>query len=120
MHIDICGLNFRLTDAIARHIQRRVRLALGWASDSVAGAMVRVGDTNGHRGGVDKCCHIVVWLRSRRTLSGRAVDRDLYAAVDGAAARLRRSLRKELGRRRTLERESGILRPLRLDGRARV
>ena len=51
--------------------------------------IVRLWDINGTRGGVDKACRVVVWLRGRGTIVVEAVDRDLYAAIDAAAAKLR-------------------------------
>src|SRR5688572_19150419 len=105
--MDVCALNFKLTTAIERHVKDRIRLALGVAgvAAAVAGAMVRLRDINGDRGGVDKACRIVVWLRGRGAIVVEAVDRVLYAAIDAAAARLREAARRRLRRRRTLRRE---------------
>jgi len=105
MQIDLGGLNFKLTPSITRHIERRVHLALGWASDWINGVMVRVGDINGPRGGVDKRCRMVLWLHNRQTITVQADHADLYAAVDAASAKLRRILPRRLARRRTLHRE---------------
>jgi ribosome-associated translation inhibitor RaiA len=67
--------------------------------------MVRLRDVNGPRGGVDMGCRVVVWLRGRKAVIVDAVDRDLYAAVDLAAAKLREAVRRRLKRRRTLGRQ---------------
>lgn len=105
MQIDVCGLSFKLTGAIEHHVEGRVKLALGPASESVNGVMVRLRDTNGARGGVDKGCRVVVWLRGRGAVVVDTVAPDLYAAVDAAAAKLREAVRRQLRRRRTLRRE---------------
>src|SRR6185295_11995653 len=93
MRIDIFGLSFKLTDAIVRHVRRRVGLALApLASASVRGATVRLRDINGTRGGVDKGCRIIAWLRDHKAVIVDSVDRDLYAAVDAAVAKLKQGV----------------------------
>ncbi len=103
--MDVSALNFKATAAIERHVNNRVRAAVGRASDSVTGTMVRLRDVNGTRGGVDKACRVVVWVRGRGTVVVEAMDRDLYAAIDAAAAKLGQALWRHLRRRRTLRRE---------------
>jgi ribosome-associated translation inhibitor RaiA len=103
--MDIVALNFELTRSLARHTARRVRGAIAPAGKKVAGVMVRLRDVNGPRGGVDMGCRIVVWLRGRSAVIVDALDRDLYAAIDLAAAKLREAVRRRLRRRRTLRRE---------------
>jgi ribosome-associated translation inhibitor RaiA len=108
--MDLTALNFTLTAAIERHVKGRVKLAIRRASKSVSGVMVRLRDTNGKRGGIDKACRIAVWLRGGGTVVVEAVDRNLYAAVDAAAAKLREAIRRRLRRRRTLRREHALRR----------
>jgi len=108
MQIDIYGQSFPLTPAISRHVTHRIETALAAvAGTSVRGAMARLRDVNGTRGGVDKGCRIVVWLDGRKTVVADAVDRDLYVAVDIAATRLKQSVWRLLRRSRTLRREHG-------------
>jgi ribosome-associated translation inhibitor RaiA len=103
--MDIAGLNFKLTRPLFRHVVRRVRRGLAPAAARVSGVMVRLRDVNGPRGGVDMGCRIAVWLRGRGTVVVDAVERDLYAAVDSAAAKLRESVRRRLKPSRTHRRE---------------
>jgi putative sigma-54 modulation protein len=105
MRLSISGLSFRLTRAIAHHVENRINLALGTASDRVDAVSVHLADINGNRGGADKRCQIVVWIRNLRTVVVDAVDLDLYAAVDAAARKARRSVWRHLKRRTTLRRE---------------
>ncbi len=105
MRIRIQGLSFELTDAIVRHIEGRIKLSLGTASDQIAAVSVRLKDINGPRGGADKRCRIVVRLRPLRSIIVEAVGRDLYATVDEAAARAKEAVWRRLKRRRTLRRE---------------
>jgi ribosome-associated translation inhibitor RaiA len=111
--MDIHGINFLLTPPLLRHVKRRVKLALAPARPSVTGVRVRLRDLNGPRGGVDKRCRIVTRLRGRGSVVVDAVDRDLYAAVDAAAAKVREAVRRRRKRRRTLRREYAARRPQR-------
>ena len=105
MQMDIHAQPFTLTAAIQQHVAQRVEHAIGTASKSVRGVMVRLLDVNGDRGGVDKTCRIVVWLRRGGSVTVEAIDRDLYAAIDVASVKLRVALGRRLNRRRTLRRE---------------
>lgn len=105
MQMDIHAQPFELTMALEQHVTQRVEQAIGTASRSVRGIMVRLLDGNGERRGVEMACRIVAWLRRDRTVMVEAVDRDLYAAIDAASVKLRVALRWRLSRRQTLPRE---------------
>jgi ribosomal subunit interface protein len=89
--IDTRAIDFPLTDAIQRHVEARVESALGPVARWVTAVTARLEDVNAARGGVDKRCSLVVTLRRRGVVVAQATDVDLYAAVDAAAARIRRS-----------------------------
>jgi ribosomal subunit interface protein len=105
MFLNASGVNFRLTPAIERHVEQRVGGAVSSAAGSVQDVSVRLRDTNGPRGGVDKACRIVAWLRNRVTVVVEAVHGDLYAAIDAASAKLKEAVRRRTKRQRTLHRE---------------
>jgi ribosomal subunit interface protein len=85
---------FPLTDAIWRHVEARVEAALGPFARWLLKATVRLKDVNADRGGDDKRCRIVVRLRRHGVEIAEATHADLYAAVDEAANRIRRSVRR--------------------------
>lgn len=105
MQMDIHAHSFKLTSAIEKYAARRVEHAIGRATRSIQGIMVRLLHVNGERGGVDKTCRMVVWLRRGEPVIAEATDRDLYAAIDAASVKLRVALGRRLSRRRTLPRE---------------
>ena len=111
MEINVIALDFRLTDAIFHRTESRLRSALRVANEQVSSAAAFLGDINGDHGGVDKSCRIVAHIRKLGTVVVRAVDRDLYAAVDRATAKLRQAIARKLGRQRTRSRFSADGRP---------
>lgn len=100
MHIEIRG-HVKATDAIRRHVERRVQTAVGRLSHRVRSVTIRLDDINGPaRGGADKACQIAITLASpRRTpVVIEEVHADLYLAVSQAAERMSHAVRRELDR----------------------
>ena len=94
MLIDTRAMGFSLTDGILGHVEARVDSALGPFSRWVLKATVRLEDVNADHGGDDKRCSIVVALRRHGVEIAEATNANLYAAVDEAANRIRRSVRR--------------------------
>jgi ribosomal subunit interface protein len=91
MKIETRTIGFSLTHAIRRHVEARVGAALRPAARHVSVVTARLEDVNADRGGADKRCLLVAVLPRRGAVVAEATRADLYAAVDEAAARLRRS-----------------------------
>jgi len=100
MRIDIQALGFSLTAPLLDHTKRRLRFALTRASDRIKRVEVRLGDTNGPRGGTDKFCRMQVYIEHAPPVLIEDVGADLYAVIDRAAARAGRNVAKRLERRR--------------------
>jgi ribosomal subunit interface protein len=105
MFIDIRALDFDLTDAIRRHVESRVESALGAVTRQVLTVTARLEDVNAGRGGIDKRCRLVAALRRDGLIVAEATHADLYAAVDEAADRLRRSALRFVERKVTRSRK---------------
>jgi ribosomal subunit interface protein len=105
MWIEIRALGFALTDAIRAHADSRLAAALRPFTGGVVRVTARLEDVNADRGGVDKRCAVVAHLRGRETVVADAVHEDLYAAIDHAADRARRAVRRLLARRIARERK---------------
>jgi ribosomal subunit interface protein len=99
MVIDIRAMGFTLTDAIRNHVESRVESALGPFARRVQTVTARLEDVNACRGGIDKRCSLVAVLRRQGTLVVETVHEDMYAAIDEATTRLRRSAKRALTRR---------------------
>jgi len=104
MLIDARAMGFGLTSAISSHVEARMRSALGPFSEWVSKATVRLTDVNADRGGNDKRCSIVVALRRHGLAVADVTNQDLYAAVNKAADRIRRAVKRATKRRLARER----------------
>lgn len=98
MNIDIRAIGFELTTALAERVEAQVRAALSAVDERITGVTVRLDDVNGDRGGADKRCRMVVALAGHGTAVASVTAADLYAAIDEAARRLRRSAQRALTR----------------------
>ena len=100
MRIDIQGRGFALTAPLLEHAERRLRFALTRTSDRIKRVVVRLGDTNGPRGGADKFCKIRVSLEQGPPVLIEDAGADLYAVIDRAAERAGRNVAKRVDRLR--------------------
>ncbi len=118
MRIEIQGLGFPLTAPLLDHTERRLRFALIRTSDRIRRVVVRLGDTNGPRGGADKFCRMQVYLEHAPPVLIEDVGADLYAVIDRAAERAGRNLTKNVDRLREKYRLGTPPRPASLPGDA--
>ena len=107
MNVDIQSLGFPLTTALFDHSKRRLCFVLTRHSNRIRRVVVRLGDENGPRGGVDKFCRIQVHLRDAPMAVIEDVGSDLYAVIDRATDRVGRMVVKHLDRSRSARRGGG-------------
>lgn len=111
MRIDIQASHFSVTDALRNYTERRLRFALTFCNAHIQRIVVRLSDINGPRGGPDKCCHLQVMLIGYHDVVVDDVESDLYVAIDRAANRAGRTVRRRLTRRRDNARTSALHNP---------
>lgn len=100
MKLDIIGRGVEVTEALAVHVERRLRFALGRFGRRVSHVAVTVADLNGPRGGIDQLCRIIVDLTPRGKVVVEVRDTEAVIAVARAAERIGRAVARELERRR--------------------
>lgn len=98
MQIDIQARGFALTPGLRMHVEHRLRFALGRFQDRLMRVVVCLSDVNGPRGGVDKLCQVQLRLHGLPDIVVKDAEADLYVAVDRAAERAGRTLRRHLRR----------------------
>ena len=100
MNMDIQSLGFPITAALSEHAKRRLLFVLTRRSDCIQRVVVRLGDANGPRGGVDKFCRIQVYLVDAPVAIVEDIGLDMYAVIDRAVDRAGRVVVKHLDRSR--------------------
>lgn len=98
MQIDIQSRKFSLTRALREHVERRMRFISGDRYDNIRRVLVRLSDTNGPRGGKDKCCLIQLKLSGQPDVVIADTRSNLYAAIDRATARVGQAVARRLTR----------------------
>lgn len=106
MNFDIQSHGFSITAALADYTVRRLRFVLTHHGDRIRRIVVRMGDINGPRGGIDKFCRIRVYLSNAPMAAIGEVGSEMYAAINRAADRIGRGVAKQLERSR-IGRRSG-------------
>lgn len=84
------------TDALRTYTVRRLAFALRRFESRARRILVRLGDTNGPRRGVDSRCSITLQLHDGRHIDVEAVTAWPFASITLAAKRLNEVLRREL------------------------
>jgi putative sigma-54 modulation protein len=107
MQIGIQARGFTLTEALRAYCERKIRLALGSSSGKVRGALMRLTDENGPKGGIDKRCSIRVVLHEAPMVVVTQDETDLYFAIDRAADRMARTISRRLDRAWSARRAPG-------------
>lgn len=109
MNLDVRSLGFPCTTALSDHVERRLQFALIRHGNRIQRVVVRLGDENGPRGGLDKFCRIQVHLSDAPIVLINDIGPDLYAVIDRAAERAGRAVVKHLDLARSRRREAVIV-----------
>lgn len=98
MTLDIRANSIALDEGLRRHVERRLRFALGRFAGRLGRVAVRLADENGPRGGRDKRCRIVLRLGRTGTVTIEERGDDVQAAVAVAAERAGRVVARAVRR----------------------
>ncbi|MDW8267186.1 MAG: HPF/RaiA family ribosome-associated protein [Gemmataceae bacterium] len=100
MKLEICRRGVEVSDEMQSYVERRLLYALGRFSPRISRVAVYLADLNGPRGGLDKCCRLVVRLPDAGVVAIEDRDAELTVLIDRAADRLARSVQRTLERKR--------------------
>lgn len=101
MDIKIFDGRIKTSEAQHDYIMKKVGAAARRLQDSSCEVVVRLGDLNGHKGGIDKNCSIQATVPGHGPVRVEEQAADYYAAIDAAAEALKRSLAKSLDKHKT-------------------
>ncbi len=99
MDTRVQAVGFSLTPAIAAWAHEQVGRALDRFDEKITSVDVYLKDVNGPKGGHDKQALIRVQLRHRAPVMIETTHNDMYAAIDLSARRVKRAVRRTLGRK---------------------
>lgn len=105
MRIDVRFQGIEASDALREHVVRRIRFQLSRFSGEVSAVVVRIGDVNGPKGGVDKRCHVAVRGPAFAPVTIEDLGSDAYSTVDLAVGRAARAVRRRIARARAARRD---------------
>jgi ribosomal subunit interface protein len=110
MIIDIQSRQFSLTPPLKAFVEAKIKLMLGRYETKVSRVDVSLFDINGPKGGVDKCCKIVVRLNNVPSIVVQETSADLYEGINSCARRTRRAVKRQLSiTSKTRRKVSGFL-----------
>ena len=98
MQIDIQSTGFPLADTFINYYRQQLGLALAYCSGHVRQVVVRLSDSNATRGCLQKNCRIQVKLAGIPDVVIEDTQTDLYAAIDRAVARTKRTVVRNVDR----------------------
>lgn len=96
MKVAIHGHGLQVGPEQQERVGRRLGFALGRFGDHIARVTVYLTDVNGPRGGADKRCKVVAEARGCGPVVVEDADADLDVAIDRAADRVGRAVRRRL------------------------
>ena len=90
MQVEIRGKGFDVTAVLSTYIQRRLVFALGRFDRGVERVLVRVEDTNGPKGGIDKRCRVAVVIPHSMTAVMEGKAPNIRVAINRAVTKASR------------------------------
>ena len=106
---------FSLTGALKARVSERINLIIGNVGHPITAIDVRLSDINGPRGGVDKKCNIRIKLSGQPSIIVTDIQHDMYYAIDRAASRAMRAVRRQLSQRLSGRNRRSVLPPYSTD-----
>ncbi|WP_428386591.1 HPF/RaiA family ribosome-associated protein [Mucisphaera sp.] len=100
MNVDVHALNIDRSETLVQHARDRISAALERFSRRVSRVRVRLSDKNGPRGGSDMHCQMQVDVMGCGLVIVEQTDTDVYQAVDQAAERMKRTVRRAINKKR--------------------
>ncbi len=98
MRIDVRFRGMQASEALRRHIERRVQRRLGRFEQALGSVRVCMEDVNGPKGGVDKRCLVTLRGPTLGSLTLEESSTDAYGAASRAFARAEQALGRGLAR----------------------
>ena len=102
MRLDVRCLHLDNSEHVDRHARERLAAALSNFESRIERVDVVLEDLHGIKHGVERCCTVRVSVVGASDVLIQHVDPDIYHAIDEAARRMKRTVRRRINRRRDI------------------
>ena len=102
MRFDVRCIHLDNSEHVDRHAREKFAAALGNFSGRVERVDVVLEDLHGTKHGVERRCTIRVALSGAGEAHVQHIDPDIYHAIEEAARRIKRTVRRRINRRRDI------------------
>ncbi|MEM7677550.1 MAG: HPF/RaiA family ribosome-associated protein [Myxococcota bacterium] len=100
MKLDVRAVNFQISDSVDEHAERRLHAALDRFEPRIGSVMLKMTDDHGPKHGTTMHCCIEAILKNGDSVIVEQDAPDLFQAIDKAAGRLKRTVRRCINRKR--------------------
>ena len=108
MRFDVRCLHLDNSEHVDRHARERLGSALGHFESRIERVDVLLEDLHGVKHGVERCCTVRVAVVGAGDVHLRHVHADIYSAIDEAARRVKRTVRRRINRRRDIAHQRSV------------
>lgn len=102
MRFDVRCLHLDNSEHVILHARERLTAALSNFRSRVERVDVLLDDLHGAKHGVERCCTVRITIAGASDVVIQHVDPDIYHAIDEAARRVKRTVRRRINRRRDI------------------
>ncbi len=102
MRFDIRCLHLDNSEHVDQHARERLTSALSHFQSRIERVDVLLDDLHGVKHGTERCCTVRVTVTGANDVLVQHVDPDIYHAIDDAARRVKRTVRRRINRRRDI------------------
>ena len=109
MRFDVRCLHLDNSEHVDRHARERLSAALSNFQPRIERVDVLLEDLHGVKHGVERCCTLRITLIGAGDVLIQHVDPDIYHAIDEAARRAKRTVRRRINRRRDIAHHRSVV-----------
>lgn len=102
MKFEVRCVHLDNSEHVDRHARERLSSALGNFAKRIERIDVLLDDLHGPKHGVERRCVVRVVIQGASDAQVQHIDADIYHAIDEAARRLKRTVRRRINRRRDI------------------
>lgn len=108
MRFDVRCLHLDNSEHVDRHARERFTSALGHFSQRIERIDLLLEDIHGMKHGIERRCVGRIFITGVGEVKVQHVDPDIYHAIDEAAKRVKRTVRRRINRRRDIAHHRSI------------